>query len=145
MYTSDEFQIRDEETFTLRIPSDRDYKILQLTDLHLGFGIFSGKKDRLALAAVTELIRRTKPDLLVLTGDSVFPFFPRRSCWSFWIVFRSRIHLYLGIMIVRWGLPAIRSSFRTFLPRAKTRSLPKADMSEARLLFLAWGILCWIW
>ena len=77
MYTSDEFQIRDEETFTLRIPSDRDYKILQLTDLHLGFGIFSGKKDRLALAAVTELIRRTKPDLLVLTGDSVFPFFPK--------------------------------------------------------------------
>ena len=63
MYTSDDFQIRDEETFTLRIPSDRDYKILQLTDLHLGFGIFSGKKDRLALAAVTELIRRTKPDL----------------------------------------------------------------------------------
>ena len=62
MYTSDEFQIRDEETFTLRIPSDRDYKILQLTDLHLGFGIFSGKKDRLALAAVTELIRRTKCD-----------------------------------------------------------------------------------
>ena len=54
MYTSDDFQIRDEETFTLRIPSDRDYKILQLTDLHLGFGIFSGKKDRLALAAVTE-------------------------------------------------------------------------------------------
>ena len=77
MYTSDDFQIRDEETFTLRIPSDRDYKILQLTDLHLGFGIFSGKKDRLALAAVTELIRRTKPDLLVLTGDSVFPFFPK--------------------------------------------------------------------
>lgn len=44
MYTSDEFQIRDEETFTLRIPSDRDYKILQLTDLHLGFGIFPGRR-----------------------------------------------------------------------------------------------------
>lgn len=77
MYTSADFQIRDKETFALRIPTDRDYKILQLTDLHLGFGIFSGKKDRLALAAVTELIRRTKPYLLVLTGDSVFPFFPK--------------------------------------------------------------------
>ena len=69
MYTSQNFQIRDEETFSLRIPTDRDYKILQLTDLHLGFGMFSGKKDRLALAAVT--------DMIVLTGDSVFPFFPK--------------------------------------------------------------------
>ena len=77
MYTSQNFQMLDEETFSLRIPTDRDYKILQLTDLHLGFGMFSGKKDRLALAAVTELIRRTGPDLIVLTGDSVFPFFPK--------------------------------------------------------------------
>ena len=46
MYTSQNFQIRDEETFSLCIPTDRDYKILQLTDLHLGFGMFSGKKDR---------------------------------------------------------------------------------------------------
>ena len=53
MYTSQNFQIRDEETFSLCIPTDRDYKILQLTDLHLGFGMFSGKKDKLALAAVT--------------------------------------------------------------------------------------------
>lgn len=74
MYTSQNFQMLDEETFSLRIPTDRDYKILQLTDLHLGFGMFSGKKDRLALAAVTELIRRTGPDLIVLTGDSVFRF-----------------------------------------------------------------------
>ena len=77
MYTSKNFQIRDEETFSLCIPTDRDYKILQLTDLHLGFGMFSRKKDRLALEAVTELIRRTGPDLIVLTGDSVFPFFPK--------------------------------------------------------------------
>ena len=77
MYTSQNFQIRDEETFSLRIPTDREYKILQLTDLHLGFGIFSRKKDRLALATVTELVRRTGPDLIVLTGDSVFPFFPK--------------------------------------------------------------------
>lgn len=44
MYTSKNFQIRDEETFSLCIPTDRDYKILQLTDLHLGFGLFSGKR-----------------------------------------------------------------------------------------------------
>ena len=73
MYSSPDLQMRDEETFSLRIPADRDYKILQLTDLHLGFGLFSRKKDKLAMAAVTELIHRTEPDLIVLTGDSVFP------------------------------------------------------------------------
>ena len=49
MYKSDNFKQLDNETFTLKINTDRDYKILQLTDLHLGFGMFSRKKDRLAL------------------------------------------------------------------------------------------------
>lgn len=77
MYRSKDFEQRDEETFRLRIPQDRDYQILQLTDLHLGFGPLSHRKDHLALAAVTELIERTKPDLMVLTGDSIFPFLPK--------------------------------------------------------------------
>ena len=77
MYRSDRFKQTDEETFTIRIPKDRDFKILQLTDLHLGFGLLSRKRDKLALDAVRTLIVRTKPDLLVLTGDSIFPFLPR--------------------------------------------------------------------
>lgn len=77
MYRSDRFKQTDEETFTIRIPTDRDFKFLQLTDLHLGFGLLSRKKDKLALEAVRTLIVRTKPDLLVLTGDSIFPFLPR--------------------------------------------------------------------
>lgn len=77
MYRSDRFKQTDEETFTIRIPIDRDFKILQLTDLHLGFGLLSRKRDKLALDAVRTLIVRTKPDLLVLTGDSIFPFLPR--------------------------------------------------------------------
>lgn len=77
MYKSDNFKQLDNETFALKINTDRDYKILQLTDLHLGFGMFSRKKDRLALRAVSRIIKRTKPDLIVLTGDSIFPFFPK--------------------------------------------------------------------
>ena len=77
MYTSDQFRQSDNETFELTINSDKDYKILQLTDLHLGFGIFSRKKDRLALQAVSRIIRKTKPDLIIFTGDSIFPFFPK--------------------------------------------------------------------
>ena len=49
MYESDEFKQLDNETFALKINTNRAYKILQLTDMHLGFGIFSKKKDRLAL------------------------------------------------------------------------------------------------
>lgn len=39
--------------------------------------MFSGKKDRLALEAVTELIRRTGPDLIVLTGIPCSRFSPK--------------------------------------------------------------------
>ena len=52
MYNSHNFTKIDNETFNLHIDTDKDYKILQLTDLHLGFGILSGKKDKLALRAV---------------------------------------------------------------------------------------------
>ena len=77
MYRSDRLRQVDEETFTLRIPKDRDFKILQLTDLHLGFGILSRNRDKLALDAVRKLIKKSKPDLIVLTGDSIFPFLPK--------------------------------------------------------------------
>lgn len=77
MYRCDGFKQVDEETFTLRIPEDRDFRILQLTDLHLGFGPLSRLADRLALETVEKLIEKTDPQLIVLTGDSIFPFWPR--------------------------------------------------------------------
>ena len=77
MYYSDRCKQIDDETFTIRIPKDQDFRILQLTDLHLVFGFLSKGKDRLALDAVRTLIETSKPDLIVLTGDSIFPFWPR--------------------------------------------------------------------
>lgn len=77
MYTSDELRSIDDETFTMRIPKDRDFRILQLTDLHLGFGLISKGKDKLALDAVRKIIGKSKPDMIVLTGDSIFPFLPK--------------------------------------------------------------------
>lgn len=77
MYSSDNFVQTDDETFRLEIPTDRDYRILQLTDLHLGFGVLSRRKDRQALDAVRTIIQKSRPDLIVLTGDSVFPFLPK--------------------------------------------------------------------
>lgn len=77
MYSSDKLKQIDDETFLVRILEDRDFRILQLTDLHLGFGFISKSKDRLALDAVREIIEKSKPDMIVLTGDSIFPFFPK--------------------------------------------------------------------
>lgn len=77
MYSSENFQTINDETFAIRIPTDKDFRILQLTDLHLGFGFLSRGKDRLAMDAVKTIIEKSKPDLIVLTGDSIFPFLPK--------------------------------------------------------------------
>ena len=77
MYHGDNFRIADKETFEFRLPEGRPVRILQLTDLHLGFGWMARKLDRKAMEDVTTIVERTKPDLIVLTGDTIFPFFLR--------------------------------------------------------------------
>lgn len=52
---------------------DKDFVILQLTDLHFGRGFLSVKKDKLAHNAVVTLVNRVKPDLIILTGDNIYP------------------------------------------------------------------------
>ncbi len=56
-------------TFT----SDRELKIMHLTDIHIGGGWACADKDKLALNAVAEMITEEKPDLVVVTGDIVYP------------------------------------------------------------------------
>ncbi len=51
----------------------RDFRILQLTDLHFGRDFKTKKKDKLAHNAVVTLVERTKPDLIIITGDNVYP------------------------------------------------------------------------
>lgn len=58
-------------------PDGRDFRILQLTDIHLGGGIFCKGKDEQALDAVYAMIRGVKPDLVVFTGDVLYPFAPQ--------------------------------------------------------------------
>jgi len=58
-------------TFT-KLPG-KNFKILQLTDLHFGRGILSISKDKLAHNAVVTLVERVKPDLIIITGDNVYP------------------------------------------------------------------------
>ena len=64
----------DDETGIYTITKqDENFKILQLTDIHLGGGVLSYDKDMKALGAVYELLERTRPDLVIVTGDMVFP------------------------------------------------------------------------
>lgn len=56
-------------TFT----TDKPFRVLQLTDVHLGAGAFSIKKDNWALNACATLIKKEKPDLVIVTGDIAYP------------------------------------------------------------------------
>jgi predicted MPP superfamily phosphohydrolase len=58
-------------TFT----TDRDFKILQITDVHLGGGWMSLKEDSMAINAVATMVSVEKPDLVVFTGDIAYPVF----------------------------------------------------------------------
>ena len=56
-------------TFT----TDRELKVMQLTDIHIGGGWLSLKQDKMAINAVASMITAEKPDLVVVTGDIVYP------------------------------------------------------------------------
>lgn len=53
--------------------TDKDLKVLQFTDVHLGGGFLSKDEDKKALNAIAAMVSEEKPDLVVFTGDMVFP------------------------------------------------------------------------
>jgi len=64
----------NEDTGIYTIVTDSpNFKILQLTDIHLGGGVISYDKDVKAIEASYKLIEHTKPDLVVVTGDLTYP------------------------------------------------------------------------
>ena len=64
----------DAETgvYTLTAQSG-DFRILHLTDIHLGGSLYSYRKDIKALKACYAEIEYTRPDLVIVTGDLCFP------------------------------------------------------------------------
>ncbi len=64
----------NEDTGVYTITTDKDdFKVLQLTDIHLGGSLFSARQDIKALDACYKLIEAARPDFVVVTGDMVFP------------------------------------------------------------------------
>lgn len=63
----------DEQTGFYTFTTDKNFKVMQLTDLHIGAGILTVPNDRQAIKAVETMIRTEKPDLVIITGDAIFP------------------------------------------------------------------------
>ncbi len=53
--------------------TDGDFKVMHLTDIHIGGGFLSKDVDRQALNAVALMVTKEKPDLVIATGDIAFP------------------------------------------------------------------------
>lgn len=51
----------------------RDFKLIQLTDVHIGGGSFSHQKDLWAINAVAKMLQEEKPDFVIVTGDIAYP------------------------------------------------------------------------
>ena len=53
--------------------TDEDFKVLHLTDIHIGGGFLSADTDKQVINAVAAMIGAERPDLVVVTGDISFP------------------------------------------------------------------------
>ena len=52
--------------------TDREFKVMQLTDVHLGGGFLSRNEDRMTINAIAAMVTAEKPDLIIVTGDVSF-------------------------------------------------------------------------
>lgn len=53
--------------------TDRDFKVMHLTDIHIGGGWMCYGRDKKALNAVATMITKEKPDLVIASGDIAYP------------------------------------------------------------------------
>jgi len=66
-------KVEDKGNGVWNIYSDKELKVMQLTDTHFGGGWMSAKKDVMALNAIAAMINAEKPDFVVISGDMAYP------------------------------------------------------------------------
>ena len=75
--TSGKAQIDEDGFFTFfdskGLLDTRNFRVLQITDVHIGAGAFSMRTDAWTIKTVEDLISRVQPDLVVVTGDIAYP------------------------------------------------------------------------
>lgn len=52
---------------------NKPFKILQITDLHVGGSFLTRESDKLALSSIKQLVEASQPDLIISTGDNIYP------------------------------------------------------------------------
>ena len=52
--------------------TDGEFRVMQLTDVHLGGGFLYADGDKKAIQAVASMVAKEKPDLVIVTGDISF-------------------------------------------------------------------------
>ena len=62
---------KDEDGY-ISFTTNEEFRVIQLTDVHIGGGFLSYKKDLMAMNAVAAMIDAQKPDLVVVTGDITY-------------------------------------------------------------------------
>lgn len=65
--------VMDNETGFYTFTTDREFKVMHLSDIHIGSGFLSVRNDFHAMEQVARMIQVEKPDLVIVTGDAVFP------------------------------------------------------------------------
>ncbi len=72
-HSDDKITYNDETGVYTITASEDDFKILHLTDIHIGGSLYSYSKDIKALKACFAEIEHAEPDLVIVTGDLCFP------------------------------------------------------------------------
>lgn len=67
------FEEIDNQTIITK-EAGKPFRILQLTDIHIGGGLISKKKDKMALDAVKKVVSAANADFVIVTGDVAYPF-----------------------------------------------------------------------
>lgn len=62
-----------DNTYSIQLQSNQEFRILQLTDLHIGGSFITLEADQKAFEAMYDLIQFSNPDLIIITGDLVYP------------------------------------------------------------------------
>ena len=63
----------DDATGCYTFTTDRELKVMQLSDIHLGAGFLTRSNDKQVIKTVETMVRTEKPDLVIVTGDAFFP------------------------------------------------------------------------
>lgn len=67
----------DKDCIVIRKTNDEPFKILQLTDTHIGGGVVTKKNDAKSIDSMYKTIKQANPDMIIITGDIIYAFTPQ--------------------------------------------------------------------